>query len=390
MSGRNRLGSVKASMAENEQMISLWHSLVDTLRLLPSIPSNPSSINKITDTNERERELRILNSEKKYLDESLDKLNVLLALRRGTSSSSGLPLTEGNIPSINIKGERERDRDRDQISVTTPGGVNGIKRKRKLSISNHTNSTSGSPAPGYGHGHGGYFGGNDSTLRDKDRYSSSPLPTNKGNTTTPVSREQTGKAKRERYYDQLPLQPGRKVIFKLPIPENDPSAAAIAAATANAAAGGGDDWILATIKKCIGGDKMKYEVHDDDDGNKYNTTIRSIIPLPDPNSPLHLTSNPVNLEDFPRDSQVLALYPGTTTFYRATVISPPLNGTGNGLGIIKNTNSNNNNNNNNNNKNEYLGSKKGVYRLVFVDDDNFIQEVDKNYVVAVSLTVVLF
>jgi hypothetical protein len=53
------------------------------------------------------------------------------------------------------------------------------------------------------------------------------------------------------FADQLPLQPGRRVAFKVP-------------------PGGGEGeaeeegWILATIKKCLG-DRLKYEVLDADD-----------------------------------------------------------------------------------------------------------------------------
>jgi SAGA-associated factor 29 len=33
--------------------------------------------------------------------------------------------------------------------------------------------------------------------------------------------------------------------------------------------GGDEEWILATIKKCIQGDKMRYEVQDADDVNMW-------------------------------------------------------------------------------------------------------------------------
>ncbi|WVW84985.1 hypothetical protein I302_107021 [Kwoniella bestiolae CBS 10118] len=339
---RNRLGSVKASAAENEQMTSLWHSLIDTLRLLPSIPTNPSILKSpsLTDA-ERERNLKIMQSEKRHLDEALDKLNVLLALRRGPNSSSGSGT--GSVPPevviSNVKGE--------PVSVSTPGstGTGGIKKKRKLSL-----SASASPAP-----------------PDLSKVGGG----------TPMSREATGKQRREIYSDQLPLQPGRRVAFRLPKHKVSDSEGGevIAVGSGAGAGGGGDDWILATIKRCIQMDKMRYEVQDVDDGNAYNTTLRSIIPLPDPTSPSHLSSHPLNLEDFPRDSQVLALYPDTTSFYRATVISPPLPGTGNGLGLTGKTG---------NSKWDYAGSKKGVYRLVFVDDDGNVQEVGKDDVVAVS------
>lgn len=106
----------------------------------------------------------------------------------------------------------------------------------------------------------------------------------------------------------------------------------------------------------------------------YNTTLRSIIPLPDPDSATHLSSHPSNLEDFPRDSIVLALYPDTTSFYRTTVVAAPMPGTGHGHGVRGQGA----------NSKADPGAKRGMYRLLFVDDDGNVQDVQKDYVVAVS------
>ena len=55
----------------------------------------------------------------------------------------------------------------------------------------------------------------------------------------------------------------------------------------------------------------------------YNTTLRSIIPLPDPtaspNSASHQSAYPI----FPAGSTVMALYPDTSCFYRAEVVASP-------------------------------------------------------------------
>jgi SGF29 tudor-like domain len=55
----------------------------------------------------------------------------------------------------------------------------------------------------------------------------------------------------------------------------------------------------------------------------YNTTLRAIIPLPDPNAPpqsaAHLNAYP----QFSSGSVVMALYPDTSCFYRAEVVSSP-------------------------------------------------------------------
>ncbi|KXN88167.1 SAGA-associated factor 29 [Leucoagaricus sp. SymC.cos] len=115
------------------------------------------------------------------------------------------------------------------------------------------------------------------------------------------------KARKDGRADRLSLQEGRKVAFHPP-----PSKGA----------GDADEntWILALVTKCI--TNNKYEVQDaepQEDGQPgvtYTTTIKSIIPLPDPNA---VSSYP----DFPAGSTVMALYPDTSCFYRAEVIATP-------------------------------------------------------------------
>ncbi|WWD18732.1 hypothetical protein CI109_103186 [Kwoniella shandongensis] len=338
-------------------MSQLWHTIVDTIRQLPS------------------EETRLTLSQKPTMDDAVDKLTHLITLRRGgVGNEKGLSVEP---PSLIISGPPTQRAGTPSSTtlgggggggVSTPGSIGGgnHKRKRKTSFST-------SPVPPSHHGEslsagtGGGGGGRGST---------------------PMSREATGKQRREMYYDQLPLQPGRKVAFKLPANKTkadgggagDDTTTTMITSTSSGAGGGvgggiggsasGDDWILATVKRCIQQDRMRYEVQDVDDGNAYNTTLRSIIPLPDPTSPTHLSSHPSNLEDFPRDSQVLALYPDTTSFYRATVVSAPIPGTGNGLGVRGG------------NGRAEPGAKKGLYRLAFVDDDGNVLEVQKDYVVA--------
>ncbi|WVQ84369.1 hypothetical protein IAT38_006521 [Cryptococcus sp. DSM 104549] len=312
-------GGSKLSAGDTEAMNQLWHSTIDSLRLLPSIPPNR------------------YDEEKKTVDEALEKLGVLIALRRGEGST---PDPRMGTPTLVLPS-----------GGNTPGSGGGVKRKRKGSFSV-------SPAP---------------PGLDVNMAVPSPLPLTAASAGTrpgtPMSREATGKHRREMYADQLPLQAGRKVAFKLP---------AIKAKGDGEDGGGGgggtgsDDWILATVKRCILQDKMRYEVQDVDDGIAYNTTLRSIIPLPDPTSPSHLSSHPNNLEDFPRDSIVLALYPDTTSFYRATVVSAPLPGTGHALGVRGQGAA----------SKPDPGAKKSMYRLLFVDDDGNVQEVHKDYVVA--------
>ncbi|KAG6816806.1 hypothetical protein H0H87_002775 [Tephrocybe sp. NHM501043] len=137
--------------------------------------------------------------------------------------------------------------------------------------------------------------------------------------TPPIPFSRDPKARREALHKQLPLQPGRKVAFHPP--PGKPS---------NGASADNDEntWILALVTKCINADKNRYEVQDaepqeDGSGILYNTTLRAIIPLPDPTasqgSPAHISS----YQTFSAGATVMALYPDTSCFYRAEVIAAP-------------------------------------------------------------------
>jgi SAGA-associated factor 29 len=101
----------------------------------------------------------------------------------------------------------------------------------------------------------------------------------------------------------------------------------------------------------------------------YQTTIRSIIPLPDPSTPSHQSSHPSQVENIPKGSIVLALYPDTTAFYQATVVAAPIPGTGMGTSGSRRADP---------------GAKRGKYVLAFVDDGDNTHEVDAKDVVPVS------
>ncbi|KIJ64434.1 hypothetical protein HYDPIDRAFT_132292 [Hydnomerulius pinastri MD-312] len=134
----------------------------------------------------------------------------------------------------------------------------------------------------------------------------------------PFSRDP--KARREALAKQLPLQEGRKVAFHPP-----------AGKTADGGNADADEntWILAVITKCINQDKNRYEVQDaepQEDGQPgqcYNTTLRAIIPLPDPTAPPNSAAHLNAYQEFPAGSTVMALYPDTSCFYRAEVIASP-------------------------------------------------------------------
>lgn len=87
-------------------------------------------------------------------------------------------------------------------------------------------------------------------------------------------------------------------------------------------------------------------------------TLKNIIPLPNKGLPLTSSSHPDNLEEFQPGARVLALYPDTTTFYRATVVSPPEGRSGK--------------------------SKEGHYWIQFEDDGEMRHEVEKLGVLRVS------
>lgn len=122
------------------------------------------------------------------------------------------------------------------------------------------------------------------------------------------------KARKDSRGEKL-LQEGRKVAFHPP---------------PNKAAGGDTDentWILALITKCISSNK--YEVQDaepQEDGQPgvtYITTPKSMIPLPDPNAHFGTPAHVSSYQDFAAGATVMALYPDTSCFYRAEVISTP-------------------------------------------------------------------
>ncbi|KAG8831894.1 hypothetical protein FRC17_002389 [Serendipita sp. 399] len=125
-----------------------------------------------------------------------------------------------------------------------------------------------------------------------------------------------------RIQKQLPLQPGRKVAFRMP---SEKSGKSTSSPTGTEAVGYEEDgWILATVFKH---EKNRYIVQDVESETgelpKYTTNIRSLIPLPIADVP---PSNPNHLDAYPEyksGSTVLALFPDTTSFYKAVVVASP-------------------------------------------------------------------
>ncbi|KAI8330857.1 SGF29 tudor-like domain-containing protein [Chlamydoabsidia padenii] len=114
-----------------------------------------------------------------------------------------------------------------------------------------------------------------------------------------------------------------------------------------------EEWILAVVLS-FHADKNKYQVEDveqDDNGQKqkYMLPPRNVIAVPE-------LADLQNIPDIPSGQDVLALYPGTTCFYRAIVIQSPLHG----------------------NKENSSGPIK--YKVQFEDDNNEVKVVLKEHV----------
>ena len=202
-------------------MTQVWHSVVDTLRLLPTVPSKSG-----------EAALH----ETQTIDDALEKLDLLIAMRQAPDGRSS-----GN-PTFSVN----------EATPDTPSTSGGIKRKRRPSVSV-------SPVPP-ALTTGASFDSNLSSL-------ASPLPPRKekDRSATPISHHNAHSAKhapsqashpstassREPYADQLPLNVGRRVAFRMPAKDGEEQ-----------------EWILATIKRCLLQDKTRYEVVDADDPTK--------------------------------------------------------------------------------------------------------------------------
>ena len=171
---------------------------------------------------ERNRELRVITNEKTVLDEAMERISELIQVRRAEEADGGsVPIVQVSTPGSS--------------GITSAPGSH--KRKRRTSL-----SVSASPVP---------------PALSIDRDTMSPLPPRSGTPSTAYPQSAGTKNRRDGISDQLPLQPGRKVAFKVP-----------AQKTGKAVGPEEEDWILATIKRCIGGDRSRYEVQDADDSNQ--------------------------------------------------------------------------------------------------------------------------
>ncbi|KAF8073604.1 SGF29 tudor-like domain-containing protein [Lyophyllum atratum] len=216
------------------------------------------------------RDIQIAAEEEaKALEDAIERVGVLIALRKA--------------PPDQVPQEKRLKRPRAPSPSAVPGAIpqSAIPSSRSVSI----------------------------TLPARNSVGPSPV--------IPFSRDP--KARREALAKQLPLLEGRKVAFHPP--------------PGKPANGGADNdentWILALITRCINADKNRYEVQDaepQEDGQPgllYNTTLRAIIPLPDPSAPPNSPAHVSAYQEFQAGQTVMALYPDTSCFYRAEVITPP-------------------------------------------------------------------
>ncbi|BGO91980.1 hypothetical protein NBRC10512_001067 [Rhodotorula toruloides] len=160
----------------------------------------------------------------------------------------------------------------------------------------------------------------------------------------PNPKKPTPKNRRDSLNAQLPLKPGRPIAVK--------------ESKKNSTTGQQpDNYILGRIVQQLQGDKNRYSVEDVDydpsnptpEGGKWNTTLKSIIPLPEKGDERTYPDY-----DFTPGMYVLACYPETTSFYRAIVHSGP-HATSLGTGKKKET--------------------QKIYRLQFDDDEGALRDV---------------
>jgi len=184
-----------------------------------------------------------------------------------------------------------------------------------------------------------------------------------GGSNAGTSQSKSKRASDNYIFAQLPLEPDRKVAFRPPAQKNP------AASDAGGSGDGeGETWILAVVKRCINPDRNRYEVQDVDDteegepGQRYNTNLRSIIPLPDPSAPANSPTHPNAYPYYTAGSVVMGLYPDTSCFYRAVVVTGPKDPQPGGRTVLSNKNS-------------------PMYRLKFEDDDDQVRAVGVQWVV---------
>jgi hypothetical protein len=237
--------------ADNTVLTQGWHTLVDTIRLLPLYPkATPAT----TDA-EREHDVAMAIAEKHTLDDALDQVALMIRLRQGealppfllptlTAKAPSHSMFPSSVPSSSAGSSSAAGGGGGAGGVGVIGGamVNspagpssqtaGVKRKHRVSVS----ASPAPPASGLGSARDGLM-----VPLTASRHAS-PMPGTAKNSGNQQARNVT---KKEMLQDQLPLKAGRKVAFK----QSDTD----------------EGWILCTLLRPIPGEKHGYEVQDDDD-----------------------------------------------------------------------------------------------------------------------------
>lgn len=106
--------------------------------------------------------------------------------------------------------------------------------------------------------------------------------------------------------------------------------------------------------------------------SKYATTLRNIVPLPDRRNPSLTYPD----SDYTPGTQVMALYPDTTSFYRAVIVGGPVViGGGKQVGFGRGLREESRADLESNEQTKKDKDKPAAYRLKFEDDDDTVREV---------------
>ncbi|KAH8913409.1 hypothetical protein BT69DRAFT_1333310 [Atractiella rhizophila] len=296
-------------LGENSQEVQIWNSVKAQLNSLVELQEKVEATSRALQSAQQangkgkapldlEANLNALrNSYQAQLDESIESLSILIALRENPDPySQGLP---------------EKRKKRNAASSLQPS------RSTSAVVESNTPSSSipSSPAPS----------GRSSGSPAPSSLSTGPSRINlvKANGSSPLGSIITGNVKNRKAFlnrtGQLPLRPGRSVVAK-----PNKGTGTIPGGSPNGSLGergrtGEDDWILGEIVECISGDKNRYVVKDSDptsEDARWNMTLKTIIPLPDPKD----RERTYPKKDYTPGMWVLALYPDTTSFYKAKIV----------------------------------------------------------------------
>ncbi|CDZ98577.1 phosphoprotein phosphatase [Phaffia rhodozyma] len=332
----SRLAEKTRVVRRRRSFASLWSQIVSTLRALPAqqdfsahkrfqaimdeggtdseIPraSRDLALRKL------EEEERIARHELQIYESAAESLSILLALRTESPPSTGVSHFSSK---LKTKSTHQSPQPPNLSNTSTAAAANA-----DLTGGNPSTSTAGS----------NYHLSSSSSSVDSTG-STSTHPRIPASHPVPFSKRDS-RERKQTYAAQLPLTPGRRVAFKM-----HQKPAGVSAADRTDEPDEGEGWILAVVKRCLHQDTNRLT----------NTTFKTLIPLPDPTVPANHPSHPNAYAPHPVGSFVMAIFPDTTSFYKAVV-----------RGSVKA---------------KPTGLAK--YLVTFDDDDNQVREMDVSDVV---------